>query len=215
MEHRLLVTRLPRILLCVALIAVGTLVAGTEMRALSFDENADAALPDRLLPGRAPDTKMTALMWCDHAMAEPAFGMMGAMTRKRTAAICADLSTAVRVDAPSHGFAHFIAAKAASAVDRPDRMANHLIASQTFARHEGWLAERRFLLLNQAGPELKQRLLPAEIATMLASESGARMLAGALDDPSLRDVVLDVATTAPVHLQQRLLTLVQRKAERT
>lgn len=90
-------------------------------------------------------------------------------------------------------------------------MADHLAASQSYAAHEGWLAERRFLLLRAADPVLRDRLLPADIAVLLTTKSGARLLAGTLATPSrLRDLVLAQADNASPADRRRLLNLVRQ-----
>ncbi|MGB5558219.1 MAG: hypothetical protein WBN04_09435 [Paracoccaceae bacterium] len=211
----MLAGRLPEIAFAAALCVAG--VAG-----LLADTRALAAIPGMALAdaprsaGLALTSREGALFRCDAAMTDPGFSLQAELPRNAVARACADLAALVLRDAPSHGFAHFIAAVAAQARGTAGRVALHLTASQHFAPHEGWLAERRFLLIGQAEPALRARLLPKEVAVLLTTQPGAEMLAGSLVGPlaaaPIRVIVLAEADKASAADRQRLLNILKRQA---
>lgn len=212
MERPLPGRRLTEILIAVALIVAGLGAGLSESRAL-VAARAPGLPSAPLHAGLAAESRNATLMRCDRAMAAPGFPVQGAVTRQRIALTCADLARLVLDDAPSHGFAHVIAALAADAAGDATGMAHHLAASQAFAPQEGWLAERRFSLIDRAAPALRTRLLPAEIGSLLTTQTGAEMLARAVSTPTpLRDIVLDRAAAASAPDRQRLITLLKRQA---
>ena len=139
---------------------------------------------------------------------------MGDLSRQAITRACLDLARRVLRDAPSHGFAHFIAASAASARGAAAQMTDHLAASQAFAPYEGWLAERRFILIGQADPNVQARLLPAEVAALMTSQAGAERLVGALASAQ-RDMILRQAERASPANRHRFVNIARRQAGRT
>ena len=93
-------------------------------------------------------------------------------------------------------------------------MTDHLAASQAFAPYEGWLAERRFILIGQADPNVQARLLPAEVAALMTSQAGAERLVGALASAQ-RDMILRQAERASPANRHRFVNIARRQAGRT
>lgn len=211
----MLLRRLPQITVAAILFVLGASVAVTEARAVVSGRTAGVVPGESIpLPGMSADAKFKALMHCDRAMAEPRFSLQSDPSRRHVGDLCAGLSGLVLDDAPSHGFAHFIAAASAVALGLPERAADHLAASQSYARREGWLAERRFLLLRTIEPAVRNRLLANEIGVMLTTQNGAFILAEALAGPSVMgSAILAEADEASPADRQRLLNLVRRKAD--
>ncbi len=155
--------------------------------------------------GLSADRKLTALFQCDRAMALPALALQSAQVRAGIAARCAARAKTVLEDAPAHGFAHLVAAAAS---DDLQSVGDHLAASQDAAPHQGWQAERRLLRMASGSPGLRDRLAPAEIRTLLTSETGtALVLSLAQNAPGLREMMLREAKTLPAADLRRLLRL--------
>lgn len=164
----------------------------------------------QLSPGITLTSRQNALFQCDRAMTQPGFDLLGDLSRQAIAGACQDLSRRVLRDAPSHGFAHLIAASAASASGASLQMTDHLAASQSFAPYEGWLAERRFMLIGQADPDVQALLLPTEVSVLMTSQAGAERLVGALASAQ-RDMILSQAQRATPVNRQRFVNIARRR----
>lgn len=212
MEHPLAPRRLTEIACAAALVLAGLASLVPELRAATSNLPPDPGLAATdLAPGLSLASRQNALFRCDRAMAEPGFALLGDLTRQATARACADLAVRVLRDAPSHGFAHFIASTAARAQHDTALVAAHLAASQRLAPFEGWLAERRFLMTLQTGPDAQRDLLPADVAALMTTQAGAEMLAAALSSPQ-RDIILMTAERSSPADRQRLLNILRRQA---
>ena len=168
-----------------------------------------------LLAGSSPagvQMREDRLRACDAAMTGARFAVQSAPVRARTAAECGDLAAAVLQDAPSHGLAHLVGAMAALAADDRLEAVEHLTSSRRFAPWEGWLAERRFLLIQGFGPAAQERLLPAEVAVLLTTDSGVALLAGSLAEPGvLQQVALTAAERASPADRRRFLNVLRKR----
>ncbi len=164
--------------------------------------------------GLAPETRLAALHRCDTAMSGPGFGMQAELPRRAIAGACSDLAAGILDDAPSHGFAHLIAATAAATAGDTVSAARHLTASQDFAPFEGWLAERRLLLLAPRIADADTAGLVARDATaLLHTETGAALLIGlARTSVPLRDILLDKAERLDPAERRRMFRLAHQSA---
>ena len=203
---------LPQIIFASSLLVAGFGCLVIEARALIAGSLPGTDVAATAPLGLALTTRHEALFRCDEAMAEPLFSMQGTIPRETTASYCWVLAQRVLRDAPSDGFAHFIAAASADVTGDADRMTYHLTAAQSYAPYEGWLAERRVLLVARSDPARWDSFLPADIAVLMTTQTGAELLADLLTaDLPLRDAILAEAEQASTLDRQRLSHILTRK----
>ncbi len=119
---------------------------------------------------------------------------------------------------PGDGVAHLLGAALAAADGQPKVMTEALTKAQTLARHEGWQAERRFVLLasefsaepNGATSASIAGLMVGDIDTMLATQSGAELMAAYyIRRPALRVFIKLALGKASAADRTRLLNLIR------
>jgi len=152
-------------------------------------------------------SKTAALLACDHDLAGPAVAFKTTETLRATANRCADLAETAQATAPTFALSHLVAAQSAMTLGQLDLGRTHLERSRTYARFEGWLAQKRFVL------SLRNNLPTAtsDVQTLLSTQFGTEFLARHyLANPALRDTIGTAALDMNGHIQQRLLNLLTK-----
>ena len=150
------------------------------------------------------------LMRCDRAMAVPVSRLQPEIRQLTTAQACGRFADATLAAMPTHGFAHLIAARVTGVEGDVAAQSTHLARSVEFAPFEGWLTERRFVLVaNTAG--FGPQDLPPNVAALLTTQSGAEMLSRYFyRRPGLRGLITLAVGAATQADQQRFLNLLTK-----
>ncbi len=155
------------------------------------------------------------LLACDRSLSPPISQFQPNKDLLAMASGCDKIAKGVIKWMPTHGFAYLIAARAALLNQDPKNREKFLALSQSFSPYEGWLAERRFsLLAEQPGAQLNQpaAFVKSDIATLLATQSGAELLANHyIRRPQTRAVLSNVALQATAQNQTRFLNQLHQK----
>lgn len=179
------------------LIAQSGRFAVSEWQALMFLRQSEesrvlALVRDRPTWPPSIRTGRAILLECERALLGDVGSFQPIANRTAIAANCdAVADTALKQNA-AWSVANYIKALAGEHLQRPDISEAYLRISQESAPFEGWLAERRFLMIVRLGlPDNLGAVLDADISTMLDSASGReRLVTTYARRPELRDRVL-------------------------
>ncbi len=212
---------------CMTLLAVSTRVMFAETQAARLIRQADAsAIP--LGPLAAPVRAWShssfrgmagaCLDACLDALTPDWRSLLPEPARQNLMRRCGQVQSQGHSGWPGDGVAHLLGAALAAADGQPKVMTEALTKAQTLARHEGWQAERRFVLLasefsaepNGATSASIAGLMVGDIDTMLATQSGAELMAAYyIRRPALRVFIKLALGKASAADRTRLLNLIR------
>ncbi len=183
-----------------------------EIRALWHSDPGDGAEISLGLPISYPAAR-TSMIACVNALAPPRSLLATQIELNDHMAVCAQRFETALDRMPTSGLAHLgLAFVAATQGDRANAQ-RRLNLSRQFSPHEGWLAERRFILATELFPDqVGPPEFRADIATLLTSQSGAELVSAFYRlHQGLRPVISAAAGTAKASDQQRFLNLLRRQ----
>lgn len=146
---------------------------------------------------------------CDANHQFIAAGLFQAESIEHVVEKCSTLASRILRTAPTHSFAHIIAAIAAYPDAGRDVFEFHMSRSQQFGRFEGWLSQRRYFYLSRLVRPEASPLLERETATMVTFQQGAETLASELlRSPSMQPIILSAVKVSDPIYQQRFINLI-------
>lgn len=156
-------------------------------------------------------SRQAALRTCSAALEPSVADLRPRHEKQALITHCNNLAQSILADAPTQSNAQFVAALAAFHSSDMDAMYRHLLASQSFGAHEGWLAERRFTLAANAQLGTIRYPLFRDIATLLSTKSGVILVSKYYRNrPELRPAIRQTAVLATYSDQRRLLNVLSQ-----
>lgn len=204
------------VILMLGFTAISVLIFGAEMG--TFRQAQRLAQNQQVTPRVHFSLRATqkTLMACEKNMSPPRQFFMPAADLRFQALKCGKFAKNVIAEMPTHGLAYLVAAQAENHLNNMMSRDFFLEKSRSNAPFEGWIAERRFLLLaapKNRGENTVNGIGDRDIATLLTTQSGAELLAGfVIKRPETRPQILAVAASASPKNQDRLSNILIKMA---